>query len=593
MLRTLIGGLLYVITGVLLAQGAPLPLNEAGYDLLRRLEIRYGYAGFTMPAADLDLRPASRGDLVRLAKTYAALYEADLSRVDRYRLQRFFDDNNEWLSLPTLEATDDPDRAPFDLRDDFATASVGSPLYRTSQRPVLRTFYEVPSFLYSVNRKDFYLRANPVLDARLGQLGGEEQTYLYNQRGVRLRAGFDDRIFLHFEILDHQFGAPNYLRNYFRSVRSLPGAGLVKDELALAAFDIRKGYNYLNGAGYVSVDITRHVGVRLGYGQHFIGNGERSLFLSDFSNNYPFLELNWRIWKLHYRNIFAELTQGPFSPAAPNALLPKKYLAAHHLSINLGKRLSVGLFEAVVLSREDGFELSYLNPVILYRTVEGNIGSPDNVLIGLTAAYRVPALRAEVYGQFMLDEFVFDELFVQRRGWWANKWAYQIGARHVDAFGIGQLDLVVERNVARPYLYTHKGPSNYTHGNLPLAHPLGANFTENLLGIDYRPLPRLHLDARLYLIEQGEGTDSTVVGENLTQSSNLRSMTFGNEIGQGIGYTNTIVQLRAGYELRPNLWLEAEYFRRNKDSERDQRDLSTTLVNVGVRWNILRRREAF
>ena len=87
---------------------------------------------------------------------------------------------------------------------------------------------------------------------------------------MRLRAGFDDRIFLHFEILDYQIGAPNYLRQYFRDVGSLPGAGLVKDDVSIAAFNVERGYNYLNGAGYVSADITRHVGVRLGYGQHFI-----------------------------------------------------------------------------------------------------------------------------------------------------------------------------------------------------------------------------------------------------------------------------------------------------------------------------------
>ena len=92
-----------------------------------------------------------------------------------------------------------------------------------------------------------------------------------------------------------------------------------------------------------------------------------------------------------------------------------KFMAAHHLSINIGKRLSVGLFEAVVLNRDDGFELGYLNPVILYRTVEGNVGSPDNVLIGLTSSYHLP-FRTEVYGQFILDEFVYDELFVKKRG---------------------------------------------------------------------------------------------------------------------------------------------------------------------------------
>lgn len=591
-MRVLFTVALTALTALLSAQGAPLPTNDANYDLLRRLYVRYGYEGFTAPAADMNLRPASRGDLVRLVKTYDALYGASMSRVDRYRLQGFYDDNNEWLSLPTLEATDDGDRAPFSLNDDFAVLSEESSLYRTSRRPLLGTFYETPAFLYSYQRKDFYLRVNPVVDVRLGQLQNDEQTYLYNQRGVRLRAGFDDRIFLHFEILDHQFGAPNYVRRYFQQVGSLPGAGLVKDDVTIDALNLRKGYNYLNGAGYVSVDITRHVGARLGYGQHFIGHGERSLFLSDFSNNYPYLELNWRIWKLHYRNIFAELTDGSSGVTNTALTLPKKYLAAHHLSINIGKRWSVGLFEAVVLNRSEGFELSYLNPVILYRTVEGNIGSPDNVVIGLTSAYRLP-FRTEVYGQFILDEFVFSELFVKRRGWWANKWAYQIGARHVDAFGIDQLDLVAERNVARPYMFTHRGQSSYTHLAMPLAHPLGANFTENLIGADYRPLPRLHLDARVYLIEQGESIDSTVVGENLNVSSTLRSATYGNEIGQGVGYTNTIVQLRAGYELRPNLWLEAEYFRRSKNSERDERDLETTLVNVGVRWNVARRREVF
>ncbi|MBB4080040.1 hypothetical protein GGR28_002667 [Lewinella aquimaris] len=578
---------------LLSAQGAPLPTNEEGYDLIRRLHLRYGFEGFTAPAADLNLRPASRGDLVRLAKTYLELHGSEMSTVDRYRLQGFFDDNNEWLSLPSLTETDDGDRAPFWIGDDFATASEESPLYRVSKRaPIFGTFYQTPSFLYQYNQKDFYLRVNPIVDARYGQMTDDEQAYLFNRRGLRLRAGFDDRLFLHFEILETQFGAPNYIRNFYRRIGSLPNAGLVKDNLKIDFAKIKRGYDYLNGAGYLSADVTRHVGVRLGYGQHFIGYGERSLFLSDFSNNYPFLEINWRIWKLHYRNLFAELTSGPQDVPGGDTLLPKKFLVAHHLSINIGKRLSVGLFEAVVLNRDNGFELAYINPIILYRTVEGSVGSPDNVVIGLTAAYQLP-FRTEVYGQFILDEFKYNELFVEKRGWWANKWAYQIGARHVDAFGIDQLDLVAERNVARPYIFSHEGSSSYTHFAMPLAHPLGANFEENLIGFDYRPLPRLNLYARAYLIEQGEGSDGIVVGENPNQSSDLRNATYGNEIGQGVHYSNTIIQLRAGYELRPNLWLEGEYFTRNKDSDQDARDLETTLINLGIRWNVARRPEAF
>ncbi|WP_157976115.1 hypothetical protein [Lewinella sp. IMCC34191] len=594
MLRSLALCFFLFITNLLYAQGAPLPVNEEGYDLVQRLYNRYGYQKFTAPAADFNLRPASRADLVRLVKTYESLYGKEWSTVDRYRVNRFYQDNNEWLSLPPFESANDPDRAPYFIGEGFAVASESSPLYEKSDKPIFNTFYETPAFLFQHNREDFYLRVNPVLDFRYGKQANEEQDYFYNRRGLRLRAGIDDRFFLHFEILETQAGLPNYLVNYFRERRALPGAGFVKTEFSSNLVNVARGYDYLNGAGYLSVDISRHVGARIGYGQHFIGDGERSLILSDFSNNYPFLEINWRIWKFHYRNLFAELTQGPVFDTGTGLPLPKKYLAAHYLSINIGKRLSLGLYEAVVLSRENGFELSYLNPVILYRTVEGSIGSPDNVLIGLTGSYKLP-LRTTVYGQFVLDEFKFDELFVERRGWWANKWAYQIGLRHTDLLGVDQLDVVTERNVARPFVYTHDGPSSYTQVVNPLAHSLGANFKENLLGIDYRPLPRLQLSGRVYLIEQGESTDDRIIGENIFLSSDLRpaDKTYGNEIGQGINYTNTILQLWASYEVRPNLWVEAEFFSRQKDSQLADRDLETTVVNGGIRWNIARRREAF
>jgi hypothetical protein len=573
------------------AQSSPLPQDDEGYAFIRRLSLRYGYEGFQQPATDLSLRPTGRAGLVRLAKTYKEQYGDEMSKVDKYRLQRFFDDNNEWLSLEPFAPTEDGDRAAFFLGDDFALASAEAAEYRKQDKKLINLLYPTPAHFIEVNKPDFYLRLNPIVDLRLGKQQDDAEDYFFNRRGVALRAGIDDRIFFHFDILETQVGLPNYLRQYRNRFSALPGAGFLKNYV-FEAFNVRNGVDYLNGSGYVSADITKHVGARLGYGRHFIGDGERSLLLSDFSNNYPYLELNWRIWKFHYRNLFAELTAGPGSRPIGGVPFPRKYLASHHLSINIGKRLTVGLFEAVVLSRDNGFDLAYLNPIILYRTVEQSVGSPDNALVGLTARYRTK-FRTEVYGQFVLDEFKFDELFIKKRGWWANKWAYQVGLRHVDAFGVDQLDIVAERNVARPYIFTHRDQSSYTHFAMPLAHPLGANFTENLLGIDYRPLPRLHLRARLYLIEQGEGTDDNVIGENLNQSHNDRSMEFGNEIGQGINYTNTMLTMRASYELKPNLWLEGEFLSRSKDSQLDSRDLETTVINFGVRWNVARESKEF
>ncbi len=589
--RLLLAILLFALPEVLPAQGSPLPTDELdGYDLLRRLTLRYGYSGFERPATDLSLRPTGRGGLVRLAKTYRELHAAGLSKVDRYRLERFFADNNEWLALPPFAESADNDPGAFWLGDDFALQSAASPLHE-KRAPIANLFYPTPAHFLEVNRPDFYLRLNPIIDLRYGKQQNDSEDAFFNRRGVKLRAGIDDRIFLNFEILETQVGLPDYVRAYRDRFGSLPGAGFIK-AYSLDLVNVRRGADYLNGQGYLSADLTKHVGARLGYGRHFIGDGERSLLLSDFSNNYPYLELNWRIWKFHYRNLFAELTSGPQMTVPSGQPLSKKYLASHHLSINLGKRFTFGLFEAVVMNRENGFDLAYLNPIILYRTIEQSVGSPDNAIVGATARYRAP-FRVEIYGQFVLDEFKFDELFIERRGWWANKFGYQLGARYADAFGVDQLDVVVERNLVRPYTYTHRDLSNYTHFAMPLAHPLGANFKENLLGIDYRPLPRLHLRSRLYLIDQGEGTAERVVGENLNQPHILREMDFGNETGQGLNYTNTLLSVTASYELKPNLWLEGMYLRRNKDSVAANRNLETTVVNLGVRWNTPRQRYEF
>ena len=579
------------LTSLLSAQGSPLPVEDTeSYDLIRRLTLRYGTEGFEQPATDLSLRPTNRAGLVRLVKTYQQLHGDNFSKTDNYRLQRFLDDNNEWLALEPYATTEDPDRAAFWIGDDFALKSADSPLHQ-KRDPLLNVFYPTPAHLLEVNRPDFYLRFNPVLDFRYGKQQNDAEDYFFNRRGLKLRAGVDDRIFLNFEILETQAGLPNFVRQYRDRFLALPGAGFIKS-YSLDLANITQGADYLNGQGYLSADITKHVGARLGYGRHFIGDGERSLLLSDFSNNYPFLELNWRIWKFHYRNLFAELTAGPGRGIGADGLAARKYLASHYLSINLGRRLTFGLFEAVVLNRENGFDLAYLNPVILYRTIEQSVGSPDNAIIGLTGRYRSP-FRVEVYGQLVLDEFKFDELFIERRGWWANKFGYQLGARYADAFGIDQLDLTVERNFVRPYTYTHRALSNYTHFAMPLAHPLGANFRENLVAAEYRPLPRLHLRGRAYLISQGEGTAEDVVGENINQPHGLRGMEFGNETGQGVGYTNTLISLSAGYEVKPNLWLEAEYLSRSKNSENDARDLETTILNLGVRWNVARQRYEF
>ncbi len=575
----------------LCGQGLPLPIDNPSYELLERLSLRYGFAETPRPAFHPGLQPVDRNNLVRLLKTYEEQFGDSFSAKDRFWLQYAYDDNNEWLALPLL-GEEDKDRSQRWLTDSMAVRSMQDARYRQSKRSLFNFFYDTPANMIAASTPSFFLRVNPVLDLRYGKMQDDAEDYLYNRRGVELRAGVDERLFVYFQLLETQNSLPNYLRDYRSLYRAVPGAGFVKSYSGLG---IDRGIDFLNSQGYVSFDLTPHVGVRTGYGQQRIGLGDRSMLLSDFSNNYPFLQLNWRVWKLHYQNLFAELTAGPFRSPAMNMPLTKKYMAAHHLSIQIGKRLSVGLFEAVIMSREAGFDLAYLNPVIFYRTVEGSLGSPDNVLIGVDADYQLASVR--LYGQFLLDEFKFDELIQNSRGgWWANKWGLQLGAHYMDAFGINTLDVRLEHNRARPYLYTHNSSLNsYTHFGMPLAHPLGANFKENILSVAYRPLARLRLQASLYLIEQGEDdpANELVYGQNINTPSIERAANFGNTIGQGLYYSNRLLALEASYMLKHNLFLEAVFFDRAKRAEQAGRSLETTYLQLGVRLNVNRRREYF
>ncbi len=110
------------------------------------------------------------------------------------------------------------------------------------------------------------------------------------------------------------------------------------------------------------------------------------------------------------------------------------------------------------------------------------------------------AKRFQVYGQFLLDEFVLSEI-KKNNGCWVNKWGIQLGAKYIDAFGIKNLDLQVEMNRVRPFTYSHSDSvANYTHYNQPLAHPLGANFQEFIGIARYQPAPKWLIEGKTDLL---------------------------------------------------------------------------------------------
>jgi hypothetical protein len=253
--------------------------------------------------------------------------------------------------------------------------------------------------------------------------------------------------------------------------------------------------------------------------------------------------------------------------------------------------LNVGLFEGVIFGRKDRFDFGYLNPIIFYRSIEQQNGSFDNSLAGLDVKANF-AKSFQFYGQLSLDEFLLSEI-KKNRGWWANKWGIQIGGKYMDAFGLKNLDLQLEHNRVRPFTYSHRDSvANYTHYNQPMAHPLGANFSETIGIARYQPAPKWTVIGKLIYYTQGRDSNSVSYGSNifLPNTPPYRTSDFGYNIGSGWETTVFYGSLLLSYELRENLFLDLHASSRNQETKTPPiTTMKSTVISFGLRWNMHRR----
>lgn len=552
--KTLVRLLVILLPLVSTAQSTYLPQGDKASILLERLEIKARSDSFFNFS---KTKPYTRKHAVAAVTNYSLKNGSSLSKIDAYNAQRLYLNNLEYLP--------EADRVKY-----------------TSKKPVLKNFYKTPANLYEVHVKDFDLVVNPVIQFVLSKESNSDENLFLNTRGVSVRGRIANKIGFFSYITDNQERDPVYVRQWVTDRRAVPGQGLYKAFKGL-------GYDYFDARGYFTFNVTKYIDVAFGYDKNFIGNGHRSLFLSDFGNNNLFLKLNTRIWKFNYQNLFMELHSA--TPPAATQLIPKKYAAMHHLDINVTRWLNIGLFEGVTFGRKDRFDFGYLNPIIFYRSVEQQNGSFDNSIIGLDFKANLPK-RFQVYGQLMLDEFLLSEIKANR-GWWANKWGIQLGARYIDAFNVKNLDLQVEHNRVRPFAYSHyDSVANYTHYNQPLAHPLMANFSEFIGIARYQPAPKWLAVAKLIYYQQGRDSSSQSFGSNifLPNGPPYRVGDYGYNIGSGWKTDVFLATFLLSYELRENLFVELNAVaRKQKTTTPPITNMNSTIISFGIRWNMHRR----
>ena len=529
-----------------LAQSVNIPLSGDYFSKIER------YRLLNAELSD-EFHPSFKPYPRKVAVEYLSSLEGDLNEVDQFNFDYLLSDSWEFSG--------------FD---------------NTSERTFLKHFYKVKPDAYHVDIPAFNLHVNPVIHFMLGNATNDADPVYINSRGIELRGLIDEKIGFYSFLGENQIAIPEYADNY--RAGSLPHVGFFKTFKGT-------GYDFFSVRGYLTFDISQHIHAQFGYDRHQIGQGIRSLVLSDFAPPNLFLRLQTRIWKFNYTNLYTQMTEEKVVNPATGRY-PEKYMTLHHLSLNIGKRVNVGFFEAVMSggSSSGGYELKYLNPVIFYRAVEHQNGSADNVLVGMDAEWLIRK-GISLYGQFILDEFLLSSV-QSGDGWWGNKYGYQVGLNYIDLGGIRNLDLKVERNMVRPYTYAHfTSFGSFSHLEQTLAHPWGANFKETVFSLRYQPIPRLELSTLSVIGTVGRDDASNNWGSDILKDYTTRVQDTGNETTQGVPTDIFYNRIRASYMLKHNLFLDLKHVFRKEESSAGNSD--SHIIGASLRLNIPDRTHEF
>lgn len=409
--------------------------------------------------------------------------------------------------------------------------------------------------LIKVSEGDFNLTADPVFRFEVGKdlrdRSDHAQDHLmtHNGRGFRLAADLGPTVSFQTTFYENQATLTNYLFRYAQTYGVVPGQGRIK------MFNER-GLDFAWVAGNVSWSPRPWLNAQLGQGRHFVGNGYRSMLLSDNTMPYPYVKLSGLTGnnRFQYTAIFAKLQQIGPSNRLPTTGIGEtlfwwKRATFIHVSANLGP-LQLGLFEGTMWKtirkgKVQPLNLMMLNPVIGLNTAINGFDGRHTQVLGLDAKLRLRD-KFFAYGQFALTDPGRD------------RYAWQVGAQVFDLLR-RDLHLLAEYNRATPFAYTKADPRmSWTNAGQPMASPLGSDFSELVVRADYGIKQRFWLGGEFSLAKHPWGDGATEVaggdifGPTLPEGppGTMRQRVYG---GANISWRMnqmTNMQLTMGYTTR-------------------------------------------
>lgn len=353
-------------------------------------------------------------------------------------------------------------------------------------------------YLIELKGKDYYLKISPAIDFSYGRdLGDTLKRSLYqNVRGLHVEGSLFKNFSFSTSLYENQGRYTNYESRYYRSLGEMypggdgyytqnaviPGGGRTKDFKG-------DGFDYAYAIGYFVYKPIRWLRISAGNNTQFVGDGYRSILLSDNSYSAPYFRLDWKIGSkfsfTYHRARHMNLLRRPLTSSA-EAYYEAKGYSVNYFTYKPTENISLSLFESGTWNRGDSLTSRASHPLFYSPVpfVSGLVLKGKNEvtsLIGLNLSYQL-AKHHRVYGQFAFNNFDI------------KKTAAQVGYRGYNYFGLKDFMLQVEYNYVAPKAYEVENPRlNIVHYNLPLAHVKGNGFHEVLLRSNYE-WKRIYVD---------------------------------------------------------------------------------------------------
>ena len=360
----------------------------------------------------------------------------------------------------------------------------------------LKYYYWLTEKLYRshlANIKDTFVTAtiDPLFNFEAGQDLRQDigRIPFKNTRGFQVEATLGSRVSFQSSFYENQWIVPGWIFDYATASGVVPGQGRHKPYKAGAGFD------FAMSSAYIGVDLSGKwlssskegataptLTAQFGHMKNFVGDGYRSLLLSDAAFNYPGLKLQYTDGENRFQATTAWMgLQGLIRHTeftTPEALFKRKLGTFIHFGFNLNSRIQLGLFESAIgqttiVDSTTAPHFAMYIPLPGLRTALFGFDDVNNVVVGATAKWRVNR-NAYVYGQYVVDDPL------------ALRGGFQAGIKVFEPFKTKRLFVLAEYNQVSKHTFAHENIlQNYSHYNQPLGHPTGANFWEAVAMVDY------------------------------------------------------------------------------------------------------------